>query len=338
MKSEIKPIYGTDRTKLAKGIPLPTPFSLFVFPTTYCNFKCIYCGHSLGHTKMKEKYDFVPQHMSMETYKMVVEQVKQFPGKIKMLSLTGQGEPLINKEIPLMVKMAKEADIADRIEIITNASLLTNEMADALIDAGLDTLRISVQGLSSEKYKNICGVNVNFERFMDNIRYFYAHKKNTKLFVKIMDVSLSEGEEEKFYRLFSNCTDRMYVEKMLPAYEGVDLTKDMSVDYDRYGRKHTKRKVCPLPFYMLGIFPNGDVEPCDTIYKPIVLGNVHQDSLLQMWNGERLKEFWEMQLEGNRYINSKCAACCAPDDVSHPEDILDDDAEELLNLIKGEKI
>jgi len=108
---------------------------------------------------------------------------------------------------------------------------------------------------------------------MDNIRYFYAHKNNTNLFVKIMDVCLEEGEEEKFYRLFEDCSDRMYIEKMLPAYDGVEITKNMKVEYDRYGRKHEKRNVCPLPFYMLGIFPNGDVEPCDTIYKPIVLGN-----------------------------------------------------------------
>jgi len=52
--------------------------------------------------------------------------------------------------------------------------------------------------------------------------------------------------------------------------------QNMKVEYDRYGRKHEKRNVCPLPFYMLGIFPNGDVEPCDTIYKPIVLGQYKQ--------------------------------------------------------------
>lgn len=337
MKSEIKPIYGTDRIKLSKVVPLSTPFSIFVFPTTYCNFKCIYCGHSLGYGVMKEKYDFVPQHMSIETYKRVIEQLKQFPDKLKMLSLTGQGEPLVNPDIPLMVKMAKEAKIAERIEIITNASLLTGEMADALIAAGLDTLRVSLQGLSSGKYREICGVNIDFEQFMKNIKYFYDRKKTTKLFVKIMDVSLSEGEEDKFYDMFGDCTDRMYIEKMLPAYEGVSLTKNMSVEYDRYGRKHTNRKVCPLPFFMLGIFPNGDVEPCDTIYKPVVLGNVHKNSLVDMWSGGALREFWEMQLKGERCGNKRCSICCAPDDVSHPEDVLDDDAEELLNLIKGVK-
>ena len=59
MKSEIKPICGLTRTKLSNVIPLDTPYSAFVFPTTFCNFKCIYCAHSLGDTGMKEKYNFV---------------------------------------------------------------------------------------------------------------------------------------------------------------------------------------------------------------------------------------------------------------------------------------
>lgn len=333
MVSEIKPIYGLDRVKLAEVIPLTTPFSVFVFPSTYCNFRCVYCGHSLGYPKMREKYDFVPEYMSMETYTKILEQLQEFPNKLKMLSLTGQGEPLLNKDLPLMIKMAKEANIAERIEIITNASLLTPAMSDGLIEAGLDTLRVSMQGLSTEKYQEICGNNIDFDNFIENIKYFYRHKKNTQLFVKIMDVSLEEGEQDKFYQLFRDCSDRMYIEKMLPVYEGVEITKDMNVDYDRYGRKHQERAVCPLPFYMLGIFPNGDVEPCDTIYKPIILGNVGQESIIRMWNGRRLREFWEIQLKKERDASMRCVACCAPDDVAHYEDILDDDADRILKLL-----
>ena len=84
---------------------------------------------------------------------------------------------------------------------------------------------------------------------------------------------------------------------------------------------------------MLGIFPNGDVEPCDTIYKPVVLGNVNETSLLEMWNGEKLKEFRKMHLLKNRYSNDKCRVCCAPDDVSHPEDELDSLASEVIKRL-----
>ena len=331
MASEIKPIYGTERVKLAEVVPLATPYSAFVFPTTYCNFKCAYCGHSLGHAEMKRQYDFQPEHMTMETYEKTIEQLAEFPQKLKLLSLTGQGEPLLNPHIADMVRMAREKGVAERIEIISNASMLRPALADALIEAGLDTLRVSLQGLSSEKYETICKAHVNFEELLENLRYFYAHRGKTKLFLKVMDVALEEGEDEKFYAIFSDMTDRMYIEPMLPAYDGVELTQGMEVEYDRYGGKTEGiRKVCPLAFYMLGVFPNGDVEPCDTIYKPIVLGNVHEARISDMWHGEKLREFWQLQLTGRREENKRCAHCCAPNDVAHPEDILDDAADEIL--------
>lgn len=333
MAAEIKPICGLERVKLSDVVPLDTPFTVFVFPTTFCNFKCNYCGHSLGIDKMNEKYNFQPENMSLDTYKEIINQMKAFPKKIKMLSLTGHGEPLLNKNLPQMIKIAKEANIAERIEIITNASLLTNEIAKTLIDAGLDTMRISLQGLSSDKYNQVCSYNLDFNKFISNIRYFYENKKQCNLYVKVMDIALEEGEEEKFYSLFSDISDRMYIEQCRPVYDGVKYSDKVEVVADRYGRSHEKREVCPLPFFMLGIFPNGDVEPCDTIYKPVILGNIHENNLINMWNGEKLKEFQLLQLKKKRCNNNRCAVCCAPDDVSHPEDNLDDAVDEIINRL-----
>ncbi len=333
MAAEIKPIYGTQRTRLAAAIPLTTPYSIYVFPSTYCNFKCVYCAHMFPPEIIKEKYGLDRNHMSLDTYRETIAQIAEFPEKIRLLSLTGQGEPLMNKHIPEMVRIAKEAGVAERIEIISNGRLLSQKMANGLIEAGLDTLRISLQGLNSQKYQDIGGVKVDFDEIHANIRYFYQNKQNTELFVKIMDVTLDPGEAALFYEKFGDCADRMYVERMLPAYAGVTLTDGMQVDYDRYGRKITQRKACPLAFYMLGVFPEGDVEPCDTIYKPIILGNIHSDRLVDMWQGKKLWEFWKMHLRGERHANAKCANCNAPNDVSHPEDILDADAEELMQRL-----
>lgn len=333
MSSEIKPICGLERIKLAGAVPLETPFTLFVFPTTFCNFKCNYCGHSLGLEKMKEKYNFEPQNMPTDTYQRVIEQSKEFPDRFKLLSLTGHGEPLINKNLPQMIEFAKKANIADRVEIITNASLLTHETSRALIDAGLNTVKISLQGLSTARYSEVCGYNLDFEELIGNIRYFHQNKKECKLFVKVVDIALKSGEEEKFYNLFSDISDRMYIEQCRPVYDGVHYSESAAVTVDRYGRVHQKRQVCPLPFFMLGIFPNGDVEPCDTIYKPVVIGNVNEDTLFDLWNGAKLRNFQMMQLKRQRNGNPRCAVCCAPDDVSHPEDALDDAAEDILKRI-----
>lgn len=332
--SEIKPLAGLERHPLKKVLPLQTPYAAYIFPTNLCNFRCSYCGHSLGLEAMKKEYDFCAENMSMYTYKRVIDQLKAFPDQLKVISLTGHGEPLVNRELPEMIAYAKQNGVTKRIETISNASLLTHELSKQLVDAGLDCIRISLQGLSSGKYKEVCGKNIDFDKFIDEIRYLHDHRKQCQVFVKIMDVALEEGEEEKFYQIFEPISERMFVERCRPVYSGVEMTDGMEFTDDRYGRKHESRIVCPLCFYMIGVHPNGDVAPCETIYKPEILGNVHKDTIYNMWHGETNKEFQRMQLRKERFQNSGCKRCCAPDDVAHPEDVLDDVASDLLNVFR----
>lgn len=330
--SQIAPINNyKDRVKLSEAIPLSSPFSVFVFPTTYCNFRCVYCAHSMSAEEMREKYGLEERHMDMETYRLVLAQMKEFPDRVKLLSLTGQGEPMLNKNLPEMVRMAKQADAARRIEIISNGSLLTHEMSDALIDAGLDGLRISLQGLDAEKYREICGAKLNFDEYIDNLRYFYTRKGTCELFVKIMDVALDGRNEADFYRVFDPITDRMYVERCRPVYDGVAFTDGLRAKVmDRYGNEHPPRRTCPLCFFQMAVFPNGDVAPCDAIYMPIRLGNVHKDTLRRMFTSDTLLDFQRRHLRGARGEMRGCDVCCAPDDVSHPLDALDDAAGDIL--------
>jgi MoaA/NifB/PqqE/SkfB family radical SAM enzyme len=333
--AEIKSPINLNRVPLCDSVPLDMPYAVYAFPTTHCNFKCVYCAHTLGLEKMCEQYDFVTQNMDMDTYYLIIEQMKAFPRPVKLLSLTGQGEPLINKNIAEMVKLAKQAGVAKRIEILTNAALLTNDMSDQLINAGLDGLRISLQGMSSEKYKEICGVDIDFDVFLSQIKYFYKNKGKCDLFIKIMDVALDNGEEDHFYKVFNEISDRMFVERCRPAYDGVPFTAGLNREnLDRHGNTHKHRVVCPLCFFQLGIYPNGDVEPDDTIYRPVILGNVHTSTLKDMWLGKTLHDFWLMQLQGQRSSNPKCAVCVAPDDVSHELDVLDNDAAKIINRME----
>ncbi len=321
--AEIKPLAGMERHPLKEVIPLRTPYAAYLFPTNLCNFRCEYCGHSLGLTQMKQEYDFCAEEMSMETYERTIEQLKEFPDPLKVISLTGHGEPLMNQNLPKMIAYAKKRNVTERIETISNASFLTHSLSDSIIEAGLDCIRISLQGLSSKTYQKICKRNIDFPKLIEEIAYLYQHKKQCKVYIKVMDLALEKGEEEKFYQLCDSISDRMYIEQCQPVYSGVKRTEQMECRVDRYGREHAKRMVCPLCFYMIGVHPNGDVAPCETIYKPITLGNVYQDTLLQMWNGEKNREFQKMQFRKERFQNAGCRRCCAPDDVAHPEDELD---------------
>jgi radical SAM protein with 4Fe4S-binding SPASM domain len=337
--AEIKPICGVDdRVNLSSVVPLKTPFTLNIFPTNSCNFRCNYCAQSLGASNLKERYNFLPETMSVDTLKIAVEQAKAFSEKFKLVSMMGHGEPLVNPNLSKMINIVKMASIADRIDVITNASLLTKEKGIELIESGLDVIRISLQGLSSKKYRDISNVDINFDEFIDNISYFHKNKKNCKVFVKVMDISLLEGEEEKFYKTFENISDRMYIERVKPVYDGVLYNENVTeVNTDRYGNVHEKRHVCPQPFYMLSLWPNGDVAPCDGIYKANTLGNIHNENMLNMWNSKSLKKFCIMQLKNDRYRHDACNKCCAPDDVSHESDILDPHRDKILKTFMEEE-
>lgn len=334
MEQKILPPAGLDRVPLKDHIPLETPFSAYIFPTNRCNFRCAYCAHSLGNQGFQAQYGFPPETMSMETYRRTVDQLAEFPQKLKTLSLTGQGEPLLHPHLPEMIAYAREKGVSERIEFMSNGALLRPDLSRALVDAGLDGIRISLQGLSSAKYAEICGAELNFDRFVEQIAWLYVHKKQCEVFVKILDIALEPGEDSRFFELFAPIADRVYIEQCRPVYDGVSATEDIPTEADRYGRPHRHRAVCPLCFFMLGIFPNGDVYPCETIYRPEYLGNVYRDRLTNLWNSEKLRSFWRMQLEGGKGKNPGCARCCAPDDVSHPEDELDGSARELLERLE----
>ncbi len=133
--------YGTVQTALPVGEG-----------SNICNFKCRYCAQSLGREYLEREYTFPPENMPLEIMKLVVSQASEFPKRFKLVSMMGHGEPLCNTKLPEMVGMVKESGIAERVDIITNASLLTHEYSDRLLDAGLDVLRVSLQGIDSQAY------------------------------------------------------------------------------------------------------------------------------------------------------------------------------------------
>jgi radical SAM protein with 4Fe4S-binding SPASM domain len=334
MGSEIKPSYGLERIKLNEAVPLTTPFTVFLSVATVCNFKCKYCIHSIGKAALAQK-GFFPEIMSWEIFLEAAQQIKQFKTKLKTLFLYGVGEPMCNKRLPEMVAYLKKLDVAEEIAFITNGSLLTRESSLALIDAGLDTLRISLQGMSSEKYFEICDYRINFEELVDNIRFYYENKGNANLYVKIPDVALDNGDEERFYQTFKPISDRMFVEKIVPVFHEIDyssMIKSTSTT-DLWGNIHDVRMVCPICFYTLTVLPNGDVYPCCMESDPAGLGNIKDTSLPAIWNGEKHLNFLKLHLEKKRMSNDICKHCTAPDTSAKLEDELDSCAGDILSRI-----
>lgn len=332
MKAEITPGYNKNRTMLAEVIPLDTPFNACIANTHLCNFKCIYCSHSLDKDKLlKEGFQY--KNMDDDVFFKTAEQLAQFPRKLKLVFFVGLGEPLIDNRLPDMIAHLTKLNITERIQTSTNAVYLTKEMTHRLVDAGLTIMQISLQGMTSEKYKQITGVDVKFDDIYQNIKYFYENRRNCKLYVKIMDITLEEGEEQKFYDMFGDICDEIYIEhcmysqKMMGDYNGL---ADDNITLFMEKREH--KDVCPMIFYTLQIDASGNIIPCPSLAQPkeAIIGNVKDTTLLEIWNGEKLRSLQKMQLSRQRYEHPACGICkCFPLNTSK-EDDLDEYAERLL--------
>ncbi|MCR4925396.1 MAG: radical SAM protein [Clostridiales bacterium] len=320
---------STKRVELAKQLPLETPFSVHIFPMFYCNFKCNYCLHSLPDEKLKEM-NFVRQKMSMDVYKKAIDDMAEFNQKLKALIFAGHGEPLLHKDIAEMVKYAKQKDVAQRIEIVTNGSLLTNELSDKLIDAGLDRLRVSLQGITSEKYKEISAVDIDINDIVKNLEYFCSKKKSTEVYVKIMDISMDSPDDfDRFKEMFKNACDISAVEYAIPFVNEVDYSNIGELSGKCKQGNQNKSNICSMPFYMLVVYPDGTVTPCCATSLPIKYKNVMTSSLKEIWNSAQRNAFLLKQLNGADMINI-CKDCSVPQFGLQSGDYLDDYKNELI--------
>jgi radical SAM protein with 4Fe4S-binding SPASM domain len=242
----------------------------------------------------------------------IADCLKAFPEKIKSLNFGGLGEPLLNKRLPDMIAYANKQDIADRIVIVTNGSLLKPDLNRKLIESGLDDLLVSVEGVSAQKYQEIAGVPIDYNHFLTGIRDFYEHKGHCKVYAKLAHTGLDESGEAGFHRLFDDICDTAYVEYLTKIFQGVDyssIVKDQTIN--QIGERVTNKvDICFLPFNNLNINAFGKVSPCIFDYKEnIVVGDINKESLVEIWNGKRLNQFRAMHLKGERYKHADCSIC-----------------------------
>jgi len=327
---------GGKRTVLAKVLPLDTPILVQIFPIYACNFKCNYCVFSVD----KKKRGFISDKNIMDfgLYKKCIDDIALFPNKLKTLRFVGMGEPLLHKNITGMVKYAVSKNIANRVEILTNASLLTPKLSDSLISAGLSRLVVSLQGTTKKEYQKICKVNVDFENLVENLKYFFKNKGNTQVYIKIIDCAIgSKDEEQRFYEIFGDICDTIAIEHVGPIFPYVDykhLLKNKNLKLTQFGLPVSEVQICPQPFFTLQINPDGKVVPCYSIIYPTIMGDCNNQSVCEIWNGKQFQHFRREMLDGAKNVCDICADCKIVKHRLFPEDVLNNDAERLKKFYK----
>lgn len=326
------------RIKLANVLPLATPISVGIEASSFCNLHCSYCAHSV------ENANDLGQFMTMETFKKAIDSLSAFESKLKNIVFALNGEPLMHKQLPEMVNYIKEKDVSEKVTIFTNAILLSPELSESLINAGLDILRVSIQGVSDERYLELCGVKTSYKNIVDHVSYFYNYrnkvKSNCHIFVKIVDQSFKiPADREKFYNDFGNICDQISVETIVPMRLEVDYhEKEISKHCNLLKQIVEKSDVCAQPFYAMYVKSNGNVVPCCiTDANHLVLGNIAQSGLRDIWNSEKMNSFRQQQLLKKRYDNPMCQYCNYPECGMQTNDKIDHIAKKLYEQMYGTK-
>ncbi|MDD6035830.1 MAG: radical SAM protein [Lachnospiraceae bacterium] len=333
----IKPSFDENRQRLGNILPLKVPFNVLLDSSEVCNFKCSYCFRA---NEDKSVWGYAQSNSLMEwnLFVRAIEQIMDFEEPVKHISLSNHGEPLCNRRVPDMVRYIKGKGIKSRVSIHTNASLLDEEYVSNLADSQIDKVVVSLQGMSAEKYHQVCGVSLDVDRLYDMLRLFHEKKTNTALYIKIADVALEQGEEELFYAKFLPIADRVFVEKTVPIWKGTEFSEQQAkvMVKNKYGAKFPKQVCCPVLFHTLTVTPMGDVYPCTQLLSKNSLGNIMESTLVQMWNSKERKMLLREQLE--LCTAEICEGCYIKDNsIFTEEDLIDSYRDDILKRLLDNK-
>ena len=340
VEEKMKQING-ERARLAPKLPLKEPFSISVTTANVCNLECEFCAISeKGRARNKSLMD-------IETFKIFIDSVNKAEWHLKQIVLVGLGEPLVNPNIVEFVKMIKKANIAEKVHIVTNAVNLNKNMAEELIEAGLDVLRVSLNGLSDEDYVRYTNKKVDFNKLVEQIRYFHDKALNTKIYIKIMDYMVDSDDKLLFFKnLFEPISTVCNVEYLTEMSTTLDYNQ-VSKETKKKGLKGfelAETEICPLPFYHIYLNAEGTISAC-CVAGPwstppaLVMGDLHEESINDIWNGKRFNEFFISMLKyGKNCANETCKGCKAYLSYIYPEDIIEEDeARRICTILEGKR-
>lgn len=148
--------------KLSVFAPKPSLAKIYLEPTTRCNLKCRTC--------IRNSWDEPTGSMDIHVYHKLLADLKRCRTP-DTIAFWGIGEPLTHPDIIDMVALAHKAGL--KTEMITNGHLLNKDVSRGLIQAGLDTLVVSVDGTTEETFTDI-RQGGDLLRVEDNIREFNA--------------------------------------------------------------------------------------------------------------------------------------------------------------------
>jgi MoaA/NifB/PqqE/SkfB family radical SAM enzyme len=133
---------------------------LYLEVTNRCNLLCTTCPRTYAELEP-------PADMAWDLFVKIVDQMPDLARAV----LHGVGEPMLVKNLPKMVRYLKDRGVY--VLFNTNGTVLNERNGRAMIAAGLDELRVSLDASNAKTYLQVRGKNY-FDRILRNVKAFRA--------------------------------------------------------------------------------------------------------------------------------------------------------------------
>jgi len=258
-----------------------------------CNYTCQMCPQTEGREKQFLK------KMSLQNFeKMVAESAKY---GLRVVNLEGSGEPTLNPNLPEYIKIVRKYGALPYI--YSNGYRMKGDFMKKCVDAGLALFRFSIIGYDKDKYKE----------WMDS-EHFEEVRNNALEMRKYIEETGSDCVVASYHLITDNAQIDYEIEQYRKNFIDVVGSKasiwkmhNWSGVYEVKFKRKGDRKTCGRPFAPeLTVRAGGNdghklsVAPCcQTLGRDseAVLGNLDDQTLEEVWNGEQYRWLRQMHAE-----------------------------------------
>lgn len=281
------------------------PHSLLIEPTNICNAKCVYCGYRFMR---REK-----GVMLMDVFKKLIDEFSAEGGGD--INLTGiVGEPLLDSAIVDKIRYARGKKNIRKIKVSTNGILLGKIGIERILRSGLDSILINIGGMDERTYRKLFGVDA-FGKVYENVKNLLLANKaqgnrvNLSIVVKTIwsREMLEKSRFQALQRISTACNAKIAFDAIYDSWCG-RISVDKMLGEMRLKEGREKKEPCSLLFNTLTVTWKGDVVPCcRDLDGEVVLGSIIEQSVDEVWKGERIKNLRNKFRSGN--IPEMCTRC-----------------------------
>ena len=283
-------------------VPKPSfPDTIKIEITSRCNFRCGYCAAGQHLRPVGD--------MNQEFLFRILHEAKSIG--VREIGMFLLGESFLVKELPAYIRYAKEKAGIEYVFLTTNGSLCSPQRLEAVIDAGLDSLKFSINAGTPEKYKEMHGVDC-FAKVMKNLKWLGERRRkpgcSLKMSVSSIFIEEDKSDLEKLRETVLQYVDDFY---FLPYYNQAGHVQNIGGFVGNPGRLGSL--VSPIPcwglFNSAKISWNGWLTACyfdhDNRFE---IADLEQVSLMEAWHHPKFVELREQHLSGI-VGGSLCAEC-----------------------------